>query len=33
MSAETAEFDDQAFTTNDSPQVIGIDPGIYLVPV
>jgi hypothetical protein len=32
MSAGPAEFEDQAFTEDDSPQIIGMDPGSYVVP-
>lgn len=32
MSVGPAEFEDQAYTTDDSPQIIGMDPEIYVMP-
>jgi hypothetical protein len=32
MGADPAEFENQAYTTDDSPRIIGMDPGIYAVP-
>jgi hypothetical protein len=32
MSAESAEFEEQVHTADDTPQVIGLNPGIYFVP-
>jgi hypothetical protein len=32
MSAGPGEFEDQAYTEDDSPRIIGMDPGIYLLP-
>jgi hypothetical protein len=32
MTAETAEFEVQVYTSDDAPQVVGMDPGIYFVP-
>jgi hypothetical protein len=33
LSGETTEFDGQVYTADDAPQVTGLDPGIYFVPV